>query len=141
VVSGNDEAFIISQADERPMYVQLMEQVRRRIAVGAWAAGQEISSIRALAAGAQVSVITVKRAYQELEREGLIVTRQGRGTFVSEHIDDTTTTRRHELDRLIGEVAELSRRAGISVDELMRRLRDARDRLDQPDHERGRTHD
>ena len=62
---------VISQADRRPMYLQIMEQVRRRIAVGDWAAGHEIPSIRALAASVQVSVITVKRAYLELERAGI----------------------------------------------------------------------
>ena len=61
------------------MYLQIMDQVRRRVAVGDWPPGQELPSIRALAASIQVSVITVKRAYLELEREGVIVTRQGRG--------------------------------------------------------------
>lgn len=53
----------ISQADARPMYAQIMEQIRARIATGDWPAGKELPSIRALAAGLSVSVITVKRAY------------------------------------------------------------------------------
>ena len=57
----------ISQADPRPMYLQILEQIRRRIAVGDWRPGQEIPSIRALAAATRVSVITVKRAFLELE--------------------------------------------------------------------------
>ena len=74
----------ISQADPRPMYLQIIEQVRRRIAVGDWGPGQEIPSIRVLAASLRVSVITIKRAYLELEHEGVLTTRQGKGTFVSE---------------------------------------------------------
>ena len=66
------------------MYLQIMEQIRRRIAVGDWQPGHELPSIRALAAAIQVSVITVKRAYLELERDGVIVTRQGKGSFVAE---------------------------------------------------------
>ncbi len=53
----------ISQTDARPMYLQIMEQIRARIAAGDWPAGKELPSIRALAAGLNVSVITVKRAY------------------------------------------------------------------------------
>src|SRR5690606_29810177 len=73
----------ISQTDARPMYLQIMEQVRARIASGDWAAGRELPSIRAMAAALEVSVITVKRAYLELEQEGLIVTRHGKGSFVA----------------------------------------------------------
>ena len=69
------------------MYLQIMEQVRRRIAIGDWQPGDELPSIRALAAAVQVSVITVKRAYLELERSGIIVTRQGKGSFVAETAD------------------------------------------------------
>ena len=67
-------ALILSQADKRPMYLQIMEQIKRRIAVGDWTEGQLIPSIRQLAVDLQVSVITVKRAYYELEREQIIVT-------------------------------------------------------------------
>src|SRR4051812_6790939 len=62
----------ISQTDTRPMYLQICEQIRRRIAAGDWAPGKELPSIRALAADLSVSVITVKRAYLDLENEGLI---------------------------------------------------------------------
>jgi GntR family transcriptional regulator len=53
---------VISQTDPRPMYLQIMEQVKHRIAVGDWQPGQELPSIRALAVAIQVSVITGKRA-------------------------------------------------------------------------------
>jgi GntR family transcriptional regulator len=69
--------FVISQTDGRPMYIQIMEQIKQRISVGDWKAGQAIPSIRQLAADLQVSVITIKRAYLELEREGVIATQHG----------------------------------------------------------------
>ena len=62
--------FEISQSDKRPMYLQIMEQIKRKIAVGDWAEGQAIPSIRQLAVDLEVSVITVKRAYLELEPRG-----------------------------------------------------------------------
>src|SRR5271157_6317498 len=74
---------VISQSDGRPMYLQIMEQIKQRVAVGEWAAGEEIPSIRQLAMALRVSVITIKRAYLELEREGVIVTQHGKGSFVA----------------------------------------------------------
>lgn len=74
---------ILSEHSDRPRYLQIVDQVKRKVALGDWRPESEIPSIRALAAELSVSVITVKRAYAELEEEGVIVTRQGRGTFVS----------------------------------------------------------
>ena len=116
---------LISQADRRPMYLQIMEQIRRRIAVGDWPPGQELPSIRALAASVQVSVITVKRAYLELEREGVIVTRQGKGSFVSDRADLGLQLRRGELDDLLRTAVNLGRLLGMSTDDVVQRLREA----------------
>lgn len=117
----------ISQADPRPMYLQIMEQIRRRIAVGDWQPGQEIPSIRALAAGTRVSVITVKRAYLELEREGVIVTRQGRGSFVSEDVELSTKLWEQELDDHLVAAAEIARQLGLDVDAIAARFREMMD--------------
>jgi GntR family transcriptional regulator len=115
----------ISQADPRPMYLQIMEQIRRRIAVGDWPAGQELPSIRALAIAAQVSVITVKRAYYELEREGVIVTRHGKGSFVSDNVELPKSLRHQELDEHLAAAAGIARQLGMSADEVESRLRAA----------------
>jgi DNA-binding transcriptional regulator YhcF (GntR family) len=105
------------------MYLQIMEQIRHRIAIGDWQPGQEIPSIRALAVAVRVSVITVKRAYLELEREGIIVTRQGRGSFVSETVDLSTTLRMQTLDEHLKVAAEIGRELGLTPEELESRLR------------------
>lgn len=114
----------ISQADRRPMYLQLMEQIRRRVAVGDWAPGQEIPSIRALAASTRVSVITIKRAFLELEREGVIVTRQGRGTFVAENAELGRDLRARELDEHLACAARIAAEIGIDAKGLANRLQD-----------------
>jgi GntR family transcriptional regulator len=106
------------------MYLQLMEQIRRRVAVGDWAPGQEIPSIRALAASTRVSVITIKRAFLELEREGVIVTRQGRGTFVAENVDLGRDLRSRELDQHLAAAARVGAELGLSAKALADRLRD-----------------
>jgi GntR family transcriptional regulator len=116
-------SLLISHADPRPMYLQIMEQIRHRIAVGDWPAGQELPSIRALAADLQVSVITIKRAYLELERDGVIVTRQGKGSFVADTAELSTRLRRVELDTHLDAAAAIGRQLGMSAEELAARLR------------------
>jgi GntR family transcriptional regulator len=106
------------------MYLQLMEQIRRKIAVGDWQPGHEIPSIRALAASTRVSVITVKRAFLELEHEGLIVTRQGRGTFVADKVDLARDLRERELDEHLSAAASIGRELGLAPEALAARLRD-----------------
>jgi GntR family transcriptional regulator len=132
---------VISQADRRPMYLQIMEQVRRRIAVGDWPPGYEIPSIRALAAAVQVSVITVKRAYLELERAGIIVTRQGKGSFVAESSDLRTRLRHGELDGHLSSAIDVGRQLGLSPTQVEQRLRElwdqkAPDDAGKEEHER-----
>lgn len=117
-------ALLISHADPRPMYLQIMEQIRHRIAIGDWPPGRELPSIRALAADIRVSVITVKRAYFELERDGVIVTRHGKGSFVAEHADLSTRLRRDELDEHLTAAADIGRQIGLTADEMVSRLRD-----------------
>ena len=113
------------------MYLQIMEQIRRRISLGDWPPGHELPSIRALAASTSVSVITVKRAYSDLEREGVIVTRQGRGTFVAERADLSRQLRQAELDGHLAAAVDVGRGLGLSEDDMTARLRDAMARKEE----------
>jgi GntR family transcriptional regulator len=113
----------ISQTDARPMYLQIMEQIRARIAAGDWPAGRELPSIRALAAALNVSVITIKRAYLDLENEGVIVTRHGKGSFVAEVNGLAGELQEEKLDSHLSEAAGLARQLGITEDDLLARLR------------------
>jgi GntR family transcriptional regulator len=123
------DAFSISQSDKRPMYLQIMEQIKRRIAVGDWAEGQPIPSIRQLAVDLQVSVITVKRAYLELEREGMIVTQQGKGSRVASTPGLGARLREQELDEHLEQAMRIAGMLGLRPKELEHRLREAGDRL------------
>lgn len=107
------------------MYQQIVEQIRRRVAVGDWRPGQEIPSIRALAAATRVSVITVKRAFLELEHEGILVTRQGRGSFVAEDVELAKNLRERELDGHLAKAVDVARELGLSARQLEARLREA----------------
>lgn len=116
------DEIVLSQTDPRPMYQQIMGQVKQLVAVGDWPPGQEIPSIRQLAVALKVSVITVKRAYLELEREGVIVTRQGKGSSVAQRPGLDEELRRRELRNHLVEAVRLGRRLGLSPGELAERL-------------------
>jgi GntR family transcriptional regulator len=124
-----NEAFAISQADRRPLYLQIMEQIKQRIAVGDWAEGQPIPSIRQLAVDLGVSVITVKRAYLELEREGVIVTQQGKGSRVALDSGLGTRLREQELEQHLEQATRIAAQLGMRPRELEHRLREAGDRI------------
>ena len=115
----------ISQTDERPMYLQIMEQIRARIAAGDWPAGKELPSIRALAAALNVSVITIKRAYLDLETEGVIVTRHGKGSFVADVNGLAGELQDQKLDGHLADAVTLAKQIGLSDEELAARLRRA----------------
>jgi GntR family transcriptional regulator len=116
---------VISKADGRPMYVQIVEQIKERVAVGDWPRGGEIPSIRQLAVSLRVSVITVKRAYLELEREGVIVTQHGKGSFVALEADLHPRLFEQELTQLLEQVSRLGRLLGLTPEALLDRLRRA----------------
>jgi len=113
----------ISQTDARPLYLQIMEQIRARIAAGDWAAGKELPSIRALAAALNVSVITIKRAYLDLENEGVIVTRHGKGSFVADVNGLAGELQEEKLDNHLNEAVGLARQLGLAEEDLAARLR------------------
>jgi GntR family transcriptional regulator len=115
----------ISQTDPRPMYLQILEQIRARIAARDWPPGKELPSIRALAAGLNVSVITVKRAYLDLETEGVIVTRHGKGSFVADVNGLAGDLKEAQLDEHLAQAAEIGRQLGHDEQELTARLRAA----------------
>ena len=122
-------AFAISQSDKRPMYLQIMEQIKQRIAIGDWTEGQPIPSIRQLAVDLEVSVITVKRAYLELEREGVIQTQQGKGSHVAANTGLGTRLREQELAQHLEQATRIAAMMGLRPKELEQRLREAGDRL------------
>ena len=123
--------FVISQSDRRPMYLQIIEQVKQRVAVGEWAPGDEIPSIRQLAVDLRVSVITIKRAYLELEREGVIVTQHGKGSIIAPNPDLSPRLFDQEFSDQLEKVARLGGLLGLSSEEIARRTREASNRLNE----------
>ena len=125
-----DTDLLLSPHSITPMYAQIMEQVIAKVMAGDWKAGDPLPSIRELAAGSQVSVITVKRAYLDLESEGVIVTGHGRGSFVAEAGNLAGDIENQKLDEHLDAAAGIAARLGLSSDELAARLRRAQGKLE-----------
>ena len=114
----------ISPAAPGPLYQQIIAALKREIAAGRLEPGQALPSFRALAEELLVSLITVKRAYEELEREGIIYCRQGMGTFVAERGADRTRTTQEAAARASFRLAiDTGRQAGLSDTDLIALMR------------------
>jgi GntR family transcriptional regulator len=122
----NPELFL-SASDPRPMYQQIVDQVTAKVMAGDWAAGQPLPSIRELAAASLVSVITVRRAYEELERAGVIATRQGKGSVVADRGDLPLALMHDELQRQLAALLACAARLGLPREQLHRLIDQAAD--------------
>ena len=120
---GND--LLLSPHSSTPMYVQIVEQVVAKVMAGEWKAGAPLPSIRELAAGSLVSVITVKRAYLELERAGVIVTRQGKGSFVATALDATQALATREFQTQLQGLLDAARKLGLDRQQIVKPVEQA----------------
>lgn len=112
----------LSATDKKPMYLQIVEQITSKVLLGDWPAQMALPSIRELAAETQVSVITVKRAYAELEQAGVITTHAGRGSFVSAQPDLQQQLQQQELAQLLSTAVSLARQLQLTDAELFAQL-------------------
>lgn len=110
---------IISGASQEPLYEQIANQIKNQIILGELKPGDALPSIRKLAKELQISVITTKRAYDELEKDGFIETVGGKGSFVSADNKELFQEKRlRMLEEKLSEIIAESRYLGISVEEL-----------------------
>lgn len=115
---------IIRNTDSQPIYEQIAAQLRRQILSGALAPGEALPSIRGLAKDLKISVITTKRAYDELEAAGFINTVAGKGCFVAEqNLELVRAQQLQQLSAQLAAAAELARTCGLSEPELAELLR------------------
>lgn len=107
-----------------PLYQQIVDGIKKEIAAGRLLAGSALPSFRALAEELLVSLITVKRAYEDLEREGIIYRRQGLGTFVAENGVDVSRAGHEVAARVALRTAmQEGRQAGLSDRALLQLLK------------------
>lgn len=122
--------FEISSTDPRPLYLQIMDEVRRGIVLGTIKPDEPLPSVRQLALDLRINPNTVQQAYRELEREGVVYVRRGQGTFVAANSGGAD-----ERADLIESVAERAIRDafrnGLTLQDLIDALR-ARQLRDEP---------
>lgn len=117
--NGTNIPVRLSMDDPEPMYRQIESQLRDFILGGQLPPGTRLPSIRALAKDLACSVITTRRAYQDLEGEGFIRTRQGMGTVVAEIADEQRLAHRTgPVKNAFREAVRAGRRAGFTPEEL-----------------------
>lgn len=111
---------MISNSSSQPIYEQIRTQIQQLIQSGALAPEEALPSIRLLAKDLRISVITTKRAYEELEREGYIYTIPGKGSFVARR--NPALAREENLRKIEGlmeEIARLAPSCGLTHEDLM----------------------
>ncbi len=129
----------ISPAAPGALYDQIVAAVKREVAAGRLAAGDRLPSVRALAADLLVSVITVKRAYEELERDGIIYRRQGLGTFVSSAaLDRSREAKTQHARELLREARREATEAGLTDQDVLHLLQSIIPDEREPRHVRKR---
>jgi len=109
----------VSPAVSGPLYQQIVEGIKRELSVGRIIPGQPLPSFRNLAEDLLVSLITVKRAYEELEREGILFRKQGLGTFISENgVARSRNVKKKRAEALIRQGIQEASEAGLSETEI-----------------------
>jgi GntR family transcriptional regulator len=116
--------FRIDPADPRPIYLQIMDEIRRALVVGTLEPEAPLPSVRQLAGELRINPNTVQQAYRELEREGLVYVQRGQGTFLSSRALPEV-----ERARLTAQVAVRALRDawrhGLGAEELITALKEA----------------
>lgn len=110
---------IISNSNKNPIYDQIASQIKNLIITGELKEGDALPSMRLLAKELRISVITTKRAYEELERDGFIETVTGRGSFVaSKNLEFIREEHLRRIEEHLLRSVEIAKSSGISLDEL-----------------------
>jgi GntR family transcriptional regulator len=114
----------LDTGDARPLYLQIMDEVRRALVVGTLKPEDPVPSVRELAAELVVNPRTVLQAYRELEREGVLYVRRGQGTFVASGAQPGRRERRELALGLARRALIEARRNGLGVEELITMIRE-----------------
>lgn len=115
---------IISNSSGQPIYEQIVSQIKSMIISGQLKEGEALPSMRLLAKELRISVITTKRAYDELEREGFIVSFTGKGSFVAgKNLELIKEQLLKEIEDHMQEIIKLSKDCGLKLDELIEMMK------------------
>ena len=114
---------ILSNSSGKPIYEQITDQVKEQIMTGALAAGDALPSMRLLAKELRISVITTKRAYEELEREGFLENVPGKGCFVApQNRELLLEAQLRRVEDILTQAVDEARKGGLTLEELQELL-------------------
>ena len=114
---------ILSNSSGKPIYEQIADQVREQILSGALSAGDALPSMRLLAKDLRISVITTKRAYEELERDGFLENVPGKGCFVApQNRELLREAQLRRVEDVLAQAVDEARKGGFSLSELQELL-------------------
>ncbi len=114
---------IISNSTSKPIYEQITSQIKQMIMSGELKSGESIPSMRSLAKSLHISVITVQKAYEDLQKDGFIETTVGRGSFVrADNKEYIQEEKQREIESYLQKAIELSKENGISLSKLIELL-------------------
>ena len=115
----------LSKFSKEPLYQQIVQELKRNILSGELQEEEQLPSIRQLAKDLEVSVITVKKAYEKLEQENFLMTVPYQGTYVA-HLDTDLIEAKilAEIDQGLGEIATKAKSIGLSAQDLAQRIQD-----------------
>ena len=114
---------IISNSISKPIYEQITSQIKQMIMSGELKSGESIPSMRSLAKSLHISVITVQKAYEDLQKDGFIETTVGRGSFVrADNKEFIQEEKQREIESCLQKAIELSKENGISLSKLIELL-------------------
>jgi len=114
----------IDPADTRPIYVQIVDEVRRALAVGTLSPDDPLPSVRQLAVELRVNPNTVSQAYRELERDGVVHVKRGQGTFVND-VAVNGAQRRVIAREVAARALRDAHRNGVASDDLIKAIQAA----------------
>ena len=111
---------VVSNKASRPLYEQIVSQIKAQIMNGELEAGEALPSIRSLARSLQISVLTVQKAYDILQEDGFIETTAGKGCYVSARNQDFyLEEQQKKIEGCFSDAIEIARMSGISLDKLI----------------------
>ncbi len=110
---------LISNVSDKPLYQQIKDQIKDAVIKGEVAEGDQLPSIRTFATDLKVSVLTIRRVYDELEQEGFITSQVGIGTFISTgNLELLRDSKRRIVEQKMQELIQTAKTLGISKEEL-----------------------
>ena len=114
---------VIRNTGDMPIYEQIVVQIKQAIVAGELTEGEALPSMRALAKDLRISVVTTKRAYEDLERDGFVVTVAGKGCFVApRNLELMREEQRKRVEQTLEQAVEQAQAASITLEEMQQML-------------------